>query len=65
MGNKMTNEEILKYEIDYFVNLVRIKRCGKEINEELEYQIKVQRNKLATLGVNTEGFEFDIPFTNN
>lgn len=35
---------------------------GNEMtNEELEYQIKVQRNKLATLGVNTEGFEYDIP----
>jgi len=63
--DEMTKEEILKYEIDYFVNLVRIKRYERDVNEELDYQIKVQRNKLSTLGVNTDSFEFDGNDTSN
>ena len=59
MNDEMTREEMLRYEIDYFVNLMRIKKFEKDVNEELEYQIKVQRNKLSTLGVNTDNFEFD------
>lgn len=59
MENEMTRDEMLKYEIDYFVNLLRIKHAQSTINSELEYQIKVQRNKLATLGVNTNDFEID------
>ena len=54
----MTKDEMIKYEIDYWVNLLRIKRAETGENEELDYQIKVQRNKLSTLGVNTESFEF-------
>lgn len=54
----MTKDEMIKYEIDYWVNLLRIKKAETGINEELDYQIKVQRNKLSTLGVNTESFEF-------
>lgn len=59
MNDEMTREEMLRYEIDYFVNLMRIKKFEKDVNEELDYQIKVQRNKLSTLGVNTDNFEFD------
>ena len=55
----MTREEMIKYEIDYFINLMRIKKAEKGTNTELDYQIKVQRNKLSTLGVNTNDFEFD------
>ncbi len=55
---EMTKDEMLKYEIDYWVNLLRIQRAETGKNEELDYQIKVQRNKLSTLGVNTESFEF-------
>lgn len=55
----MTRDEMLKYEIDYFVNLMRIKKAETGINAELEYQIKVQRNKLSTLGINTNNFEID------
>lgn len=55
----MTRDEMLKYEIDYFVNLMRIKKAQNDTNSELEYQIKVQRNKLATLGVNTNDYEID------
>lgn len=59
MDEEVSREEMLRYEIDYFVNLMRIKKFEKDVNEELEYQIKVQRNKLSTLGVNTDNFEFD------
>lgn len=59
MNDEMTREEMLKYEIDYFVNLMRIKKYEKDMNEELEYQIKVQRNKLSALGVNTDNYEFN------
>ena len=55
----MTRDEMLKYEIDYFVNLMRIKKAETSTNTELEYQIKVQRNKLSTLGINTNNFEID------
>lgn len=55
----MTREEMIKYEIDYFINLMRIKKAENGTNTELDYQIKVQRNKLSTLGVNTNDFEFD------
>jgi hypothetical protein len=55
----MTRDEMLKYEIDYFVNLMRIKKAETSTNAELEYQIKVQRNKLSTLGINTNNFEID------
>ena len=55
----MTKEEMIKYEIEYFINLIRIKKAEKGINEELDYQIKVQKNKLSTLGVNTSDFEYD------
>lgn len=59
MEDGMTREEMLKYETEYYVNLVRIKRYQKEVNIELEYQLKVQRNKLHSLGVNTDDFEYD------
>lgn len=55
----MTRDEMLKYEIDYFVNLMRIKNAQNCTNSELEYQIKVQRNKLAALGINTSNYEID------
>lgn len=38
---------MINYEINYFVNLICIKSAETAINPELEYQIKVQRNKLA------------------
>lgn len=59
MNEDMSRDEMINYEINYFVNLIRIKRAEQSTNTELDYQIKVQRNKLAALGVNTENFEFD------
>ena len=59
MCDEMSKDEMLNFEINYFVNLMRIKRAEQGVNSELEYQIKVQRNKLAALGINTNNFEFD------
>lgn len=58
MEESMSRDEMINYEINYFVNLIRIKKAEQGNNIELDYQIKVQRNKLAALGVNTENFEF-------
>ena len=55
----MTRDEMIKYEIDYYVNLIRIQNAEDGTNKELDYQLKVQKNKLAALGVNTDSYEFD------
>lgn len=57
--NEMSRDEMINFEINYFVNLIRIKKAEQGTNTELDYQIKVQRNKLHALGVNTSNFEFD------
>ena len=60
MGEEvMTREEMINTETNIYINLIRIKRYQKEINPELEYQLKTQKNKLHNLGVNTDDFEFD------
>ena len=55
----MNSNEMINFEINYLVNLLRIKKAEQGTNDELEYQIKVQKNKLAALGVNTDSYEFD------
>lgn len=55
--DNMNQYEMLKYEIDYYVNLLRIQACESGNNTELVYQIQVQENKLHALGVNTENFK--------
>ena len=50
--------EVINFEINIYVNLMRIKKAEKADNPELDYQLKVQKNKLAALGVNTESFEY-------
>lgn len=54
--DQMNQYETLHFEINYYVNLLRIKKAEQGINEELDYQIKVQENKLHELGVNTENY---------
>lgn len=54
----MTLDELKQFAIDTYVSLMRIKKAEKAENEELDYQIKVQRNKLANLGINTSDFDF-------
>ena len=58
MSEELSRDEMINYEINYFVNLIRIKKAETATNPELDYQIKVQKNKLSALGVNTENFEF-------
>lgn len=58
-GEIMTKEEMLNYETNIYINLIRIKRYQKENNPELEYQLKTQRIKLHNLGVNTDDFEYE------
>ena len=53
----MTLDELKQINIDYYVNLLRIKKAEQAVNEELDYQIRVQENKLHTLGINTEDFK--------
>ena len=59
MSTDMSFEELKQFNIDYYVNLIRIKKFQKEINPELEFQLKTQRNKLHSMGVNTKDFEYE------
>lgn len=55
----MTEAEMINTETNIYINLIRIKKFQKEINPELEFQLKTQRNKLHNLGVNTDDFEYE------
>lgn len=55
----MNFEEMKQFHIDFYIALIRIKKYQKELNPELEYQLKIQKNKLHSMGVNTEDFEYD------
>lgn len=57
MEEEMSRDEMINNEINYYVNLLRIKVCETGENKELNYQIRVQENKLHALGVNTENFQ--------
>lgn len=59
MGAEMNNYEMISYETNYYINLIRIKKHQKETNPELEFQLKTQRIKLHNLGVNTDDFEYE------
>ena len=56
---EMTLDELKQITIDYYVQLLRIKKVQQEENPEFEYQLKVQKNKLASLGINISDFEYD------
>lgn len=56
--DELSRDEMLNFEINYYTNLLRIKKCETGDNEELNNQIKVQENKLHALGINTEDFKF-------
>lgn len=53
----MTENEWKQVTIDYYVNLQRIKKAETANNPELEYQLKVVKNKLAALGIPSEEYE--------
>lgn len=54
---EMSRDEMINNEINYFVNLLRIEEAEQGVNKELDYQIRVQENKLHALGVNTDNFK--------
>lgn len=54
---EMSRDEMINNEINYYVNLLRIKACEQADNKELDYQIRVQKNKLHALSVNTDNFQ--------
>ena len=53
----MSENELKQVTIDYYVNLQRIKKAETGNNAELDYQIKVVKNKLASLGIPSEEYE--------
>ena len=56
----MSRDEMINFEVNYYVNLLRIQKAEQGVNEELNYQIRVQENKLHVLGVNTDKFQFSF-----
>ena len=55
---EMTEKELITIMIDKYTDLQRIKKANGEYNNpELEYQLKVMKNKLSALGIPTEDYE--------
>ena len=54
----LTLEEQKQILIDAYINLMRIKRVQREINEELEYQIRTTKVKLSTFGIDVSELEY-------
>lgn len=57
MVQEMTLDELKQVTIDYYVNLQRIKKAEVGNNPELDYQLKVVKNKLSSLGIPSEEYE--------
>lgn len=57
MSENMTLDELKQVTIDYYVNLQRIKKAETATNSELEYQLRIVKNKLASLGIPSEEYE--------
>ena len=57
MVQEMSLDELKQITIDYYVNLQRIKKADTGNNPELEYQLRVVKNKLASLGIPSEEYE--------
>lgn len=57
MCEKTSENELKQVTIDYYVNLQRIKKAETGNNPELDYQIRVVKNKLASLGIPSEEYE--------
>lgn len=54
---EITLDELKQVTIDYYVNLQRIKKAETSNNPELEYQLRITKNKLASLGIPSEDYE--------
>jgi len=59
MVQEMTLDELKQVTIDYYVNLQRIKKADTGNNPELEYQLKIYKNKLFSLGIPSEEYEME------
>ncbi|MCI8928576.1 MAG: hypothetical protein HFI96_12920 [Lachnospiraceae bacterium] len=57
MVQELSLDELKQITIDYYVNLQRIKKADTGNNPELEYQLRVVKNKLASLGIPSEEYE--------
>ncbi|WP_286151723.1 hypothetical protein [Sporofaciens musculi] len=58
MVQDMTDKELITTMIDKYTDLQRIKKAnGDHENSELDYQLKVIKNKLSALGIPTEEYE--------
>lgn len=58
MVHDMTEKELITTMIDKYTDLQRIKKAnGDHENSELDYQLKVIKNKLSALGIPTEEYE--------
>lgn len=57
MMQGMALDELKQITIDYYVNLQRIKKADTANNPELAYQLRVVKNKLASLGIPSEEYE--------
>lgn len=54
----MTEKELITIMIDKYTDLQRIKKAnGDHENNELDYQLRVIKNKLSALGIPTEEYE--------
>jgi len=58
MVQEMSDKELMTMMIDKYTDLQRIKKAnGDHENSELDYQLKVIKNKLSALGIPTEEYE--------
>ena len=57
MDKEMTLDELKQVTIDYYVNLQRIKKADTGDNPELNYQLRIVKNNLASLGIPSEEYE--------
>lgn len=58
MVQEMTEKELITVMIDKYTDLQRIKKAnGDHENTELDYQLRVIKNKLSALGISTEEYE--------
>ena len=58
MYNDVSEKEIIEITIRTYCNLQRIKKHEKGENQELEYQLKEAKAKLAIYGVNIGDLEY-------
>jgi len=58
MVQEMSDKELITVMIDRYTDLQRIKKAnGDHENSELDYQLRVIKNKLSALGIPTEEYE--------